>query len=155
MLTSIKLLKDKLKVKLKGNVQSFYIGDPYIIPESALPCIAIDPEKTDTNILDNQRDAHVHSINISLIIDAKQYFNATPEKMVGIEFLMNIMEGEDSSGNIDASTVLGILRDNLNLDSNRYIQNISSIDYTVRRRTEDLITLEAIAHLEIIYIIQR
>ncbi len=155
MKKSINLLKVKLEAELKGKVKAFYVGDPWIIPESLLPCIMLNPIRTETNILDNQRDSHVHNIEVSLIVDARQYFNATPEKMVGTEFLMETMEGEDSSGNIDTPTILGVLRRNLNLDSNRTIQNISTIDYTVRRRTEELITLESVATLQIEYIINR
>lgn len=155
MKKSIETLKNKLEVKLKGKIRSFYVGDPWILPMSVMPAIMINPNKTETDILDNQRDSHTYYIDISLVIDARQYFDATPDKMVGTVFLMDTMEGELSDNTIDPASIQGVLRDNLNLDSNRYIQNISSIDYTVRRRTEDLITLEATAHLQIEYLINR
>lgn len=155
MKTSILLLKTKLENKLKGRIKSFYVGDCWLIPESAMPCIAISPDRTETTVIDNQRDSHNHYINIALIIDARQYFNATPDKMVGTVFLMDTMEGELSDGTIDPASIQGVIRDNLDLGSNRYIQNVSSVDYTVRRRTEELITLEAIAHLQIEYLINR
>ena len=155
MKKSILLLKTKLELELSGKVKAFYIGDPWIIPSSLLPCIMLNPMKTETNILDNQRDSHIHHIEVSLIVDARQYFDATPENMVGTVFLMETMEGEDSSGSIDTPTILGVLRRNLDLGTNRTIQNISAIDYTVRRRTEELITLESVATLQIEYIINR
>ena len=155
MKTSINLLKTQLETKLKGKVRAFYVGDPFIIPESLLPCIMINPIRTETNIIDNQRDSHIHNKEISLIVDARQYFDATPAQMVGTQFLMETMEGEDASGSIDEPTILGVLRRNLDLGSNRIIQNISAIDYTVRRRTEELITLESVASLQIEYIVNR
>lgn len=155
MKASIILLKTALETKLKGIVRSFYVGDPFIIPESQLPCIMINPIKTETTVLDNQRDSHTHTIEVSLIIDARKYFNATPATMVGTEFLMDTMEGETSAGAIDTPTILGVLRSNLDLGTNRFIQNVSSIDYSVRRRTEELITLEAISSLTIEYIVNR
>ena len=155
MKLSINLLKTKLEAELKGKVKAFYVGDPWIIPESLLPCIMINPIRTETNIIDNQRDSHVHNIEISLIVDARQYFDATPENMVGTQFLMETMEGETSGGSIDTPTILGVLRRNLDLGSNRFIQNISAIDYTVRRRTEELITLESVATLQIEYLVNR
>jgi len=155
MKASILLLKAKLESKMRGKIKSFFIGDPWIFPASVLPALMISPNKTETNILDNQRDSHTHFIDISLVIDARQYFDATPDRMVGSIFLMDTMEGENTDGTIDASSILGILRDNLDLDTNRQIQNISSVDYTVRRRTEELITLEASAHIIIEYIINR
>lgn len=155
MKKSIITLKNKFESELRGKLKAFYIGDPWVIPGSSLPCLVINPIKTESNIIDNQRDSHTHFIEVSLIIDARQYFNATPSKMVGTEFLMDTMEGEDSSGNIDTPTILGVIRSNLDLGSNRMIQNISSIDYSVRRRTEELITLESVATLQIEYIVNR
>ena len=149
MKKSIDLLKNKLEAQLRGKVKAFYIGDPWLIPASSLPCLMIAPDKTESDIADNARDLHTHSIVISLIIDARQYFNATPDKMVGTDFLMKTMGSEDSAGTPAGTTILGVIRNNLNLDTNRFIKNVSSIDYTTRRRTEELITLEATAHLQI------
>lgn len=147
MLKSIELIKTKLEAKLSGKIRNFYIGDPWIIPTSSLPCIIINPISTETDFADNARDVHIHTIEISLVIDARQYFNKTPNEMVGTRFLVETMEKEDSLGNIDATTICDILRSNLDLGTNRFIDNISNIDYTIRKRTEDLITLEAVARL--------
>ena len=155
MKKSIELLKAKLEAKLRGKIKSFFVGDPWIFPTSLMPALMISPIQTETDIIDNQRDVHVHLIDVSLVIDARQYFDATPDRMVGTVFLMDTMEGELADGTIDPATIQGVLRENLDLGSNRSIQNISSIDYTVRRRTEDLITLEVTAHLQIQYIINR
>lgn len=149
MKKSIDLLKNKLEAKMSGKIKAIYIGDPWLIPASSLPCLMIAPDKTESDIADNARDIHTHSIVISLIIDARQYFDATPAQMVGTNFLMETMGSEDSDGVPDSATILGVIRDNLNLDTNRFIRNVSSIDYTTRRRTEELITLEATAHLQI------
>lgn len=155
MKKSIELIKEKLEDKMRGKIKSFYIGDPWLLPESLMPAIMINPDRTETDVIDNTRDSHIHYIDVSLIIDARQFFDATPEKMVGTVFLMETMEGEITDGTIDTASILGILRDNLDLGTNRFIQNVSSIDYTVRRRTEELITLEVIAHMQIEYLINR
>ena len=154
MKTSIELLKTALEEKIKGVVNSIYVGDPYILPDSVMPCLIINPVNSETSVFDNARDLHEHSITISLVIDARQYFNATPDKMVGTVFLMDTMAGE-TSGIINANSIIGILRNNLNLDTNRFIDNISSVDYTTRKRTEDLSTLEAVCNLTIQRIITR
>jgi len=155
MKKSIELLKTLLQTKLQGKVRGVYVGDPWIIPDASMPCLVLNPNRTDTNILDNQRDSHTHYVDIALVIDARTYFDATPEKMVGTVFLMETMEKELSDGTIDLNSILGTLRNNLDLETNRFIQNISGIDYTVRRRTEQLITLEAVMHIQIQYIINR
>jgi len=144
METTINKLKTLLQSKLTGPISSFYIGDPILLPESAMPCIAISPNKSDITVADNQRDNREHTIDIALIIDARQYFNATPDKMVGTSFLMEMMEKENADLTINSNTILGLLRENLSLSTNRSIIDISTIDYTTRRRTTDLITLEAV-----------
>ena len=154
MKTSIELLKTALEEKIKGTIASIYVGDPYILPDSVMPCLIINPVNTETSVFDNARDLHEHNITISLVIDARQYFNATPDKMVGTVFLMDTMAGE-TSGVINTNSIIGILRNNLTLDTNRFIDNISTIDYTTRKRTEDLITLEAVCQLKIQYIVTR
>lgn len=155
MRKSIDSIKTLLEAKLRGPVKSFYVGDPWIFPISVLPALMICPNHTDTDIIDNQRDSHTHFIDISLVIDAMQFFNATPDTMVGTDFLMKTMENELSDGTIDPNSILGVLRDNLDLETNRHISNISSIDYAVRRRAEDLITLEAACKIEVQYFINR
>lgn len=154
MKTSIELLKTVLEEKIKGVVNSIYVGDPYILPDSVMPCLIINPVNTETSVFDNARDLHEHNITISLVIDARQYFNATPDKMVGTVFLMDTMAGE-TSGVINTNSIIGILRNNLTLEANRFIDNISTIDYTTRKRTEDLITLESVCQLKIQYIVTR
>jgi hypothetical protein len=155
MITSIELIKAKLEAEIAGKVKSIYIGDPWIIPASSFPCLVINPIRTDVDFADSGRDQHTHTIQISLIIDARQYFNATPAEMVGTRFLAETMEKENSDSTLNANTISDILRSNLNLGTNRWIQNISSINYTMRRRDEQLITLEATAELQVRKIIVR
>jgi len=149
METTINELKTLLQAKLSGTIRSFYIGDPILLPESAMPCIAISPNRSNITLADNQRDNREHTITVALIIDARQYFNATPDKMVGTTFLMETMAKEDSDTTINANTILGVIRENLTLSTNRFITETTTIDYTTRRRTEDLITLEAVVTLTV------
>jgi len=156
MKESIRIIKEKLEAKLTGRVRAFYIGDPYIFPESVLPAIVINPVRTDTDVADNQRDTHTQYIDISVITDARRYFNSDPNEMTGSTFLMETMEAENTDGSLDENSILAVLRKNMNnLGTNRFISNISSIDYTLRKRSEDLITLEAIAHISVEYIVNR
>ena len=147
--TTITLLKTLLQTKLQGKIKSFYVGDPILIPDSALPCISISPNSTSTDIADNQRDIHTHKIDISLIVDARQFFGKMPNEMVGTSYLMETMSKENTDGSLNSNSILGVIRDNLSLATNRFISNQVSIDYTTRRRTEDLITIETIASIEV------
>lgn len=152
---TISLLSALLKAKLAGKIKGFYVGDPILIPESAMPCISISPETSNANIADNQRDVRTHRIQIALILDARKYFNAEPQTMVGTTFLTETMSKELTDGSIDPNSILGIIRDNLTISSNRFVSNEVVIDYTTRRRTEDLITIEAIMTIEVQHISNR
>ncbi|MFA6325313.1 MAG: hypothetical protein WCX46_03770 [Candidatus Paceibacterota bacterium] len=154
MKETILLIKTLLSAGMKGIVKYIYIGDPILIPTSCLPALIINPLRTDVSKFDNTRDKHNHTINIALVIDAKQYLNATPDKMIGSDFLMTTMGGE-LSGALDTKTILSIIRKNLNLGTNRIILENTSVDYTVRKRTDDLITLEAVATIIVTHIINR
>ena len=152
---TISLLKEALKAKLGGKIKSWYVGDPVLIPDSAMPCISISPNSSAIIIADNQRDSRTHKIDISVIVDARQYFGSTPLEMVGTTFLMETMSKENTDGTIDAATVLGVIRDNMQLSTNRFMTGSVTIDYTTRRRTEDLITIESICTIEITHISSR
>jgi hypothetical protein len=154
MKETILLIKNLLSVGMKGIVKYIYIGDPVLIPTSCLPALILNPIRTDTSKADNVRDKHVHTINVALVIDAKQYLGATPDKMIGSDFLMTTMGGE-LSGVLDTKTILSIIRKNLNLGTNRLIFDNTTVDYTVRKRTDDLITLEAVATIQVTHIINR
>ena len=136
-------IRDLLKESLKGKVKYFFIDDPNLIPQGALPCLAITPVSTDTDIADTGRDIHTRTIDIFLIINAKDELNKFGKEMVGTQFLCDIMEGEDENGNLKDYTVLYTLRKNLNLGNNWMIQNISAVDYGLRSRPEQGITKEA------------
>lgn len=155
MKASINLIKTQLESKLKGKIKSFYVGDPIYIPESAMPCISISPNNTQTEMMDNQRDGRIHTIDVALIVDARKYFGKMPNEMVGTSYLLETMAEEDADGTINDSTILGVIRSNLSLGTNRIITNVTSIDYSTRRRTEDLVTLEAILTLEVTQISNR
>ena len=155
MKTTIQLLKTILENGLRGLIKYIYIGDPTAIPASCLPALILNPVRTNISLLDSARDNNTYNISISLVIDARQYLNATPDKMVGTDFLMETMEGEDSAGALNVKTILSIIRKNLNLGTNRRISNDMSIDYTVRKRTDDLITLEVVANIEVAHFTTR
>src|SRR3990167_6516844 len=98
---TITLLKEALKAKLSGKIKSWYVGDPVLIPDSAMPCIAISPNSSVIAVADNQRDSRIHKIDISVIVDARQYFGSTPSEMIGTSFLMEIMSKESTDGTIE------------------------------------------------------
>jgi len=133
-----------------GVIKDYFIDDPNLIPVSSLPCIAISPVSTDINIADTGRDSFTFAIDVILIIDAKMELSKYKGEMVGTQFLAETMERKDSSGNLEANSILYVLRKNMDLGDNWYIQNISRVDYGLRVRSEQLITKEASCRIEVI-----
>jgi len=145
---SLTKIKDILRTNIgTGKVKKIFIGDPYMIPTSQLPCVAVVPVLTGVDVADNTRDANIFEIDIVGIENIKSYFGEKLDEMVGVKALINIMEERNSSGTLQSDTVLYQLRDNLQLGNNWQINNIAGIEYSRigegRPRPEQLITIEA------------
>ncbi len=124
-----------------------------------MPLIAIAPFRTDVNIKDTGRDTVTYTIDVILILDARQELKKFKKEIVGTQYLTETMEARDSDGLLKENTILYTLRSNLTLGSNWYIENISSIDYSLRIRTTELgqqwITKEATCRLSVVQVTTR
>jgi len=114
--------------------KAYFIDNPNLIALSETPCMAIEPISSEINIADTGRDIWTYTIDIHLIIDARQELLKYKKEMIGTQYLAEIMESKDNSGNLKTNTVLYTLRNNLKLDDNWYIDNISRVDYALRTR---------------------
>lgn len=56
------------------DVKKVFFGDPMIIPESDLPAIAIQPISSDYVMRGSRYDEKVHTVEIRLIYNQKQYY---------------------------------------------------------------------------------
>ena len=152
-------LKDLMVGTFGDSITEYFIDDPSLIPFSQLPCLAIAPISTDINILDNTKDGWTYTIDIILIMDAKKELKKFKQEVIGTQYLTETMEGKTSAGVLRANTILYVLRNNLRLDDNRYIDNIERIDYSIRQRTTEagkqFITKEAILRLSVIRVQNR
>ena len=154
--TKLKLLMEQtFGDSLKGT----FLDDPSLIPFSELPCLAVAPISTDIDILDTAKDSWTFTIDIILIMDAKQELKKYKQEMIGTQYLTETMEAKTSAGVLKANTILYVLRDNLKLGDNWYINNIASIDYSLRTRTtergEQFITKEATLRLSVVRVQNR
>jgi len=152
MFRTLKKLKDLLETQFGASIKNFFIDDPNLIPLSELPCICVAPVSSGIDIADNQRDKFAYTIDICLIINAKQELMKYKKEVVGTQYLTEIMEARDSDGILKANTISKVLRDNLDLGPNWNIDNIGSIDYSLRTRgtvPDSFVTKEAICRLSI------
>jgi len=134
MYRSLLKIKTLLESTFGGTFKSYFIDNPNLIPLSETPCVAVEPISSEINIADTGRDVWTYTIDIHLIIDAKQELLKYKKEMVGTQYLTEIMEAKDSDGALKANTILYILRSNLRLGDNWYIDNLSRIDYALRTR---------------------
>ncbi len=147
-------IRAKIKEALGNQIKSYFLDDPRLINLSSLPCISIVPVNTTIDIGDTSRDVYTYTIDIFLIINPLTQLMRVKEEMVGMKYLSQTMEEIEDDG-LKTNTILYALRSNLALDDNFFIDNIGSVDYTVRLRAEQEVTLEAWCRLTITRIITR
>ncbi len=116
-------LIDRLKAVLEINldvaglnprgIKQIYKGDPITdIPNVNMPCIIIDPISTMSVKTDSCSDEKVQSIQVAVLLDARQYFNDNDDETAKFE-LTKIMEEEDSGFFLKNDTVLYSVRQTL------------------------------------------
>jgi len=152
MFEVLKKIETLLRQQFKSRIKTFVIGDPSLVAESSLPCIAIVPVSSSTNIADVSRDLVTYTVEIILMMNAKNEIAGKTNQTVGTEFLAETMEKVDSSGKLDENTISSVVRKNLRIEKNLEIENVSTIEYGVELRGEQLFTREARLRLNIMRI---
>jgi len=159
MYLTCKKLKDLMETTFGDSIKEYFIDDPSLIPFSELPCLSVAPISTDINILDNTKDGWTFTIDIILIMNAKQELKKFKQEVIGTQYLTETMEGKSSAGVLRANTILYVLRKNLRLDDNWYINNIERIDYSLRTRTtergDQFVTKESTLRLSVVRVQNR
>jgi hypothetical protein len=156
MYQALQTIKDRLQANLGNKIKYYFFDDPKLINTSSLPCIAIVPVRTDISVLDTGRDAFEYTIDIYLIINALSELGKYSQEMIGIQFLTQLMEEIDTSTwNLKSNTILDSFRKDLELADNLSISNVAGIDYTVRLRSEQMVTLESHCRITVTRIIVR
>ena len=142
-----------------GNVlKAYFLDSPNLIPLSEMPCIYVEPITTEIDVADTGRDQWTYTIDVGIVIDAKQELLKYKKEMVGTRYLTELMEARTDAGVLKPNTILYILRHNLTLGSNWMIGNISSVDYSLRIRgtaPDTFVTKEAKCRLTIIQMTNR
>jgi len=134
-------IKEKLEGKF-GGIKHIFIEDPNVIPTSSMPCIAVDPRSTSIDIADTGRDLFEYTIDIILIMDITRELGKPGNEVVGNKFLTTTMEGMDANNKLKKNTIISIIRENLELEKNLKIGNVSDISYGPEVR-QQAVTKEA------------
>ena len=143
MFEVLKTIEYALRSRFTSQIKKFVIGDPVLIPESNLPCIAVTPINTTITIADVSRDLETYTVEVILIINAKNEISGKINQIVGTEFLTETMEKIDSAGNLSEHSILSVIRENLRIESNLEISNENTIEYGMEVRGEQFFTREA------------
>ncbi len=151
MFETLKKIRDEIKNVLGDSIKEYWLDDPSLIPFSALPALAIAPISTNIDIADTGRDIYTYTIDVMLIIDAKQELKKFKQEVIGVQYLTERMEAKDSTGALQENTILYIIRNNLTLGENWAISNVGDIDYSTRTRGvesgEQFVTKEAVLRI--------
>lgn len=155
MYSSLLKIKEKVQSALGNQIKTYFLDDPRLVAMSSLPCVSVVPIRTDIDIADTGRDEYRYTIDVYLIINALSELGKVKEEMVGMRFLTTLMEEKESTGALKENTILYALRHDMKIDENWYIENVSSIDYTIRVRDEQSVTLESWARIMVVRFINR
>lgn len=151
MFETIKKIRDEVKDVLGDSINEYWLDDPSLVPLSALPCLCVAPISTNIDIADTGRDKYEYTIDIILIIDARQELKKFKQEIIGVQYLTEKMEAKNSTGALQKNTILYIIRNNLTLGNNWAISNMGDIDYSTRTRGvevgEQFTTKEAVLRI--------
>jgi len=148
-------LQTRLKAQLGNRIKHFHLDDPMLVNLSSMPCIAITPVITNIEVADTSRDKYTHDVDIFVIISALTELKRNPNEMVGMQFLTKIAEEKDSDGTPLPNTIIYALRNDLELANNLFIENAGSINYGIRVRSDQIVTLEASIRVSVTRILNR
>ena len=79
-------LSDVLEVK------AVYFGDPGIIPQSLMPCVLVEPNLESPDGETTSYDKRTLDVSISVMIDAREFFNVDTDEAMGDRKLVQSAE---------------------------------------------------------------
>lgn len=98
--------------------KKYFIGKIEVPAQSQMPLLCVIPVGTLQKRSGTLRDDTRYTIAIEIITTLKKYLDATAgegNKLDTLEALISFVENRDSDGVLEASTVMGILTDNLSI----------------------------------------
>jgi hypothetical protein len=143
----IELIKDH-----NGDIKSYYQGEPIRIANSMLPCLIISKTATNAGPLSNSQDGHEIGLRITIITDVRKDLSSEEsdtEIVKGVASLYDLMEGRNADYSLKSTSILDILRSNIEVDIGNNLRtdlgSITRVDYgsTFRDRAPEQWTIEA------------
>ena len=118
-------------VKIPRGINQIYDGDIFLIPKNSIPAIIVNPNSTAIQTKTNTQDQDVYTIDITLILDARDYFNQSATIKSGLAILKKTMEERKSgtSNELKTDTIAYTVRNYLDSDSDYSLRADSGIIY--------------------------
>jgi hypothetical protein len=118
-------------VKTPRGIKAVYKGDIFLIPKSSIPAIMVSPNRTEVRTAQNTQDFNVFTIDITVVLDARDYFNTSPTEFTGLFTAALIMEERVSgtSNKPKSDTILHTIRSLFDDDSDYSLKADCQIDY--------------------------
>lgn len=73
-------------------VEAVYWGDPGVIPVNSYPCFLVQPTRDSPDIETTGYEVRDLEVMVTLLIDAREFFDATPLEATGDRALVQVME---------------------------------------------------------------
>lgn len=114
----------------------YFVGDPVIVNHKSLPMCFVSRDSTAVAIGTNTQDRHEMVVVLNLVYSGAADLNQKSFTQAGALALYELVEGRDTTYDINTDTILGVLRANQVLDgpNNLYIDvegNNTSVEYVL------------------------
>jgi hypothetical protein len=73
-------------------VEAVYFGDPGLLPVNSYPCFLVQPIRDTPDIETTGYEVRNLEIQVTLLIDAREFFDATPLEATGDRMMIKVME---------------------------------------------------------------
>ncbi len=112
-------------------IKQIYKGDIFFIPKASIPCIIVSPNRTEVRTSTNTQDFNVFTIDVTVVLDARDYFNKDAKTFSGLFEAALIMEEREANTTNDpkADTILQTIRATLDSDADYSLRADCQIDY--------------------------
>src|SRR5690348_10168252 len=108
----IALIKSKTSV-----FKAIYVGDPMKIPASRMPALVITRQGSSTQAVTNGEDQRNVTLQFTVVVDVRPDIQDDKLPVPGYGTIYDIVEGCGQDMKLKASSLLGIIRGNLDIDS--------------------------------------
>ena len=125
--------------KMGSNFKEFFYGDPFAIPESQLPCIIVDPDKTHSELGPTGMDRITQTITVKVVLNKRDDFGGDTSVSITKKKLVQYMEARDNTTKqYIPETIMGIVRTYMTLSrqdtEDLMIESVSDIEYGTTNR---------------------